>query len=241
MEVKEFETEVIDVIARAPHVKSFRFSLPEGAEIDFKAGQFFVVTIKIDGKDAFKHFSFSNSPHEKGYVEFTKRITESRFSQALDKLKKGDRAKLKLPFGFFTFEGEHEKVAFLSGGIGITCIRSMMKMVVDSGISTDIVLIYSNRTEEDIIFRDDLHDMEERYGNIRVVKTLTSDDIDKTSWEGRTGRIDSSMIKKEVPDHKERVFYVCGPPKMVDALRSILSDELTIDKEKIKFEHFTGY
>ena len=103
MEVKEFETEVIDVIRRAPNVKSFRFSIPEDTEIDFKAGQFFVVTIKINGEDAFKHFSFSNSPYEKEYIEFTKRITESVFSQALDRLKKGDWAKLKLPFGFFTF------------------------------------------------------------------------------------------------------------------------------------------
>jgi len=39
---------------------------------------------------------------------------------------------------------------------------------------------------------------------------------------------------------RERVFYICGPPKMVDALRAVLSDELTIDKEKIRFEHFTG-
>jgi ferredoxin-NADP reductase len=83
--------------------------------------------------------------------------------------------------------------------------------------------------------------MEEQHTNIKIVHTLTSAGIDENSWKGRRGRIDSTMIKEEIPDHKERVFYVCGPPKMVEAIRSILSDELTLDKEKIKFEHFTGY
>ncbi|HCC68483.1 MAG TPA: hypothetical protein DEP99_01135 [Nitrospiraceae bacterium] len=60
---KTFETKVIEVIQRAHDIKSFRFSAAE--DIDFKPGQFFVLTIKIKGKDANKHFSISNSPTEK--------------------------------------------------------------------------------------------------------------------------------------------------------------------------------
>ena len=60
MEVKEFETKIIDVIQRTHNIKSFRFAVPE--EINFKPGQFFVLTIKISGKEATKHFSFSISP-----------------------------------------------------------------------------------------------------------------------------------------------------------------------------------
>jgi len=108
METKEFETTVIDVIPRTQTVKSFRFSIPHDINVDFKAGQFFVVTIRIKGQEGIKHFSFSNSPTEKGYFEFTKRITGSDFSQALDRLKKDDWARLKMLYGFFTFEGEQE-------------------------------------------------------------------------------------------------------------------------------------
>lgn len=241
MEVREFETEVIKVIEQAPHVKSFRFAVPDDVDLDFEPGQFFVVTIKINSKESSKHFSFSNSPTEKGYIEFTKRITESEFSRALDLLKTGDRAKLKLPFGFFTFKGEYDKVAFLTGGIGITCIRSMCKYITDKGIPTDIVLLYSNHSEKDIVFREDFSKMETENSRFKVIHTLTSPDMDKNTWKGRTGLISSSMIKEEVPDLTERVFYLCGPPKMVDALKSILSDELTVDKERIKWEHFTGY
>lgn len=237
MEVKEFETKIIDVIQRTHDIKSFRFAVPE--EINFKPGQFFVLTIKISGEEATKHFSFSISPTEKGYIEFTKRITGSEFSQALDKLKIGDWARLKLPYGFFTFEGEYDKIAFLIGGIGITAVRSMCKYACDKKLLTDIVLIYGNRTEKDIAFHDDFLTMESENKKLRVVYTVT-DPIDKTSWKRRIGLIDSAMIKEEIPDYQERVFYICGPPKMVDSLRSLLS-ELKLNRERIKWEHFTGY
>ena len=234
----EFETRVIDVIERTNTVKSFRFGEKPGE--GFKPGQFFALTIKIGNADQTKYFSFSNSPTEKGYIEFTKRITESDFSKALDKLKAGDIAKIKMPLGKFTFEGEHEKIAFLSGGIGITPIRSMCKFVVDKGLKTDIVLLYSNRTEDNIIFEKDFEGMAGR-SNLRVVHTLTSPNIDKKVWKGRTGYITDTMIKEEIPDYKERIFYICGPPKMVEGMTSILKDKLALGKDKIRTENFAGY
>lgn len=234
-----FETELLDVIQRNPGVKSFRFKT--GMDVDFKPGQFFFVGIGIEGKERTKHFSFSNSPTEKGYVEFTKRITGSEFSKALDKLKVGDRAKLKMPYGSFTFEGEYKKIAFLSGGIGITPIRSMCKFAVDVKLPTDIVLLYGSNKEEDIIFRQDLAGMESVSKNMRVVHTLASADIDKEAWQGRTGYIDEKMIEGEVLDFRERIFYVCGPPGMVESLVAVLKNKLSVVEDKIKVENFTGY
>jgi ferredoxin-NADP reductase len=233
------KTRVVDIINRAPGVKSFRFGV--NGELNFKPGQFFFITLEIDGNERTKHFSFSNSPTEKGYVEFTKRITQSPFSGTLDRLKKGDPAELKMPYGSFTFEGEYEKVAFLSGGIGITPIRSMLKFATDKVLATDFVLLYGNSREEDIIFKEDLDRMQSVNKNLRVVYTLTSREADKSEWNGRTGHIDSSAIKEELPDYKDRVFYICGPPAMVSSLAAILKNELGVKDTKIKIENFTGY
>jgi len=235
---KEFETTVIDTIQRTHDIKSFRFSCPEDA--DFKPGQFFIITIKIKGQEASKHFSFSNSPTEHGYIEFTKRLTGSEFSQALDQLKAGDWARIKMPYGYFTFEGEYEKIACLSSGIGITPIRSLCRNACDKKLAADIVLIYGNRTENDIAFHDDFLQMEKENKNLRVIYTL-SRPLDANSWPGRKGRISGDMIRDEIRDFQERVFYICGPPQMVEDLKAILSDELKLDKNKIKFELFTGY
>ena len=235
----KFETEVLNIIQRTHNVKSFRFRIKE--DVDFKPGQFFFVTIKIDGVERTKHFSFSNSPTEKGYIEFTKRITESEFSKSLDRLKIGDWARLKMPYGSFTFEGEYKKIAFLSGGIGITPIRSICKFATDSMLPTDMVLLYGNNREEDIIFRQDLDNMRSVNKNLRIVYTLTSSDIDRKIWKGRTGYVDDTMIKEEIPDYTERIFYICGPPRMVESLIDTLKNKLGIEENRIKRENFVGY
>ena len=80
--------------------------------------------------------------------------------------------------------------AFLSGGIGITPILSMCKFATDKGLATDMVLLYGNNKQEDIIFRDDFDQMQKENQHLRVVYTLTSADIDKAKWAGRTGYID---------------------------------------------------
>ena len=235
----EFDSRITEVIQRTDDVKSFRFETKENAT--FVAGQFFFLTIKVDGKDASKHFSFSNSPTEKGYIEFTKRITTSSFSQALDKLKVGGEIHVKMPFGKFTLEDNNKKIAFLSGGIGITPIRSICAFVRDKNIPTDIVLLYGNNREEDIVFREDFDDFTRTSKNIKVVYTLTAPDMDKNTWRGRTGYISPNMIREEIPDYQERVFYLCGPPRMVDSLINILKKDLGIKDDKIKTENFTGY
>lgn len=236
--IKEFETRVLKVIKRTHDVKSFRFAVEE--DIEFKPGQFLIVTIKVDDKEASKHFSISNSPTEKGYIEFTKKLTGSEFSNALDQLKEGDWARLKLPYGSFTFEGEHDKIALLSGGIGITPIRSICKFACDKRLPTDIILIYGCNTEDDMVFKEDLFLMQASNDKLKVVYVIASP-LNKDNWKGRTGFINGAMVKEEIPDYAERVFFICGPPKMVEILRSILSDDLRVDNEKIRFENFSGY
>lgn len=229
----ESEAVVKKIIPRTHNVKSFRLDIKNGA--DFKAGQFMFVTLK---EGLSKHFTISNSPTEKGYIEFTKKLTDSEFSKQLDRLKPGDQAKVKYPFGRFTFEGEYEKIAFLSGGIGITPIRSICKYVVDKNIGTDMVLLYGNRTTGDIAFKEDFDIMQKEYPRLRVVHVLSQAEPE---WSGKTGHINSQIIKEEIPDYNQRRFYICGPPLMVEVMEKILLDELALPKEFVITESFTGY
>ena len=234
-----FDTEVTEVIQRTPHIKSFRFTAPD--EMSFMAGQIFILTIKVEGKDATKHFSFSNAPTEKSYIEFTKRITGSSFSGALNILKPGDRAHIRMPYGTFTFEEKDRKIAFITGGIGITCVRSICKYICDMNLKTDVILLYSSKTVRDIVFYKDFDIMSSQHRNIRVVYTQTSPNVDRDAWPGRIGRISGNVIEEEIPDLFERMFYLTGPPGMVDSISIMLKDELQIAEDKIKQERFLGY
>lgn len=234
----EFTTEVTDIIKRTPDVKSFRLKFVDGMHFD--PGQYFFLTIKVDGREAAKPFSFSSSPTEKGYVEFTKRITDSPYSKSLDSMKTGNAVHVRMAYGSLTFSGEYKKIAFLSGGIGITPIRSICKYAGDTRLASSLVLLYSNRRKEDIIFREDFDAMQKDNKNLKVVYALTSLELDP-EWRGSQGYISTSMIKEEIPDYNERIFYVCGPPNMVKNLIETLEGGLGVGKDKIKLEQFAGY
>ena len=231
----KFETNVKDIIPRTYNVTSFRF--PRPAELDYKAGQFLFISLKVDGKELNKHFSFSSSPTEKTHIEFTKKLSDSNFSAALKALKKGDWARIDAPYGKFTLEGEYKKIGLLGGGIGITPFIGMCKYCTDMRLDTKITLLYGNRTESDIAFRKELEAMQEQNDNMKVVFTLNEAD---SGWKGATGFITADMIKKEIPDYKETMFYTCGPPPMVEIMAKLI-EQLGLPKTQLNREYFTGY
>ncbi|MBU4376557.1 MAG: xylene monooxygenase [Candidatus Omnitrophica bacterium] len=231
---KEIKTRVKEVIQRTHNVKSARL---EVSDADFKAGQFMVVM--LHGNPELKRcLSISNSPTEKGYMEFTKKLTESTFSKELDNLQPGDPVKVQYPMGNFTLEDAKDKIAFLSGGIGITPIRSICKYAVDNKLDTAITLLYGNQSLKDIVFKDDFAEMARQYSGLKVVHVLHEPD---RGFDSRTGLINKDIIKEEVPDYKDRKFYICGPPAMVAAMKKIITEELALPAERVITENFQGY
>ena len=231
----KFETNVKEIIPRAPNVTSFRF--PRPSELEYKAGQFLFITIKQGGKELSKHFSFSSSPTEKGHIEFTKKFTDSEFSAALKSLKLGDWARIDAPYGQFTFEGEHPKIGMLAGGIGITPLVNICKYCTDKRLNTKIALLYGCRTEADIAFRKELEEMQQQNSNLKIVFILNEAG---SGWKGAVGVINADMVKREIPEYKETIFYTCGPPAMVDVMEKLV-ESLGLPKTQLKREYFSGY
>jgi ferredoxin-NADP reductase len=191
-----------------------------------------------DTKEMSRYLSISSSPTEKGYVEFTKKLTESPFSKKLASLKAGDTLKIKFVAGNFGFSGDEKKVSFLSGGIGITPIRSMVKYAKDTGLDVNMALFYGNHSEKDIAFRDDLENMSGGAGNFKLVNVLC--EVPEGA-KCRKGYVNSTVIKEETPDFAERKYFICGPPGMVAAMKKILLDELKVEQKMIITENFAGY
>ena len=226
-----------EIIEHCCDVRSLRFDVDK--DVAYKPGQYLVLTLDVNGKETPKPLSLSSSPTESGFIQITKKLTQSPFSKALAQLKAGDVCKVFYPLGKFTFEGEHPKVGFLSGGIGVTPIRSICKNATDRQLDTDIALLYSSRTPEYLIFRHDFSEMTRVNKNLKVVYTLTQC---AERVEGcRVGYIDEQMVVREIPDFAQRVFYLCGPPAMVDAMRALLVKKLSLSEEKIVTEDFVGY
>ena len=231
----KFETQIKEIIPRTTDVSSYRF--PRPSELNYKPGQYFMITIKKDGKELTHHFSFSSSPTEKEDIEFTKKLTDHEYSVALKIAKVGDWARIDAPYGQFTFEGEYPKIALLAGGIGITPFKSIIKNATDKRLDSKITLFYGCRTEGDIIFKDEFESMQGENENFKMICVVNQPSSD---WKGETGIITADMIKKALPDYRENVFYTCGPPPMVKAMETII-ESLGLPKSQMKQEYFTGY
>ncbi|MFH1021144.1 MAG: FAD-dependent oxidoreductase [Pseudomonadota bacterium] len=226
---------MIEVIPRTYNVKSVRVAVD--AATNFKAGQFLRVKLNNDN-NLQRYLSFSNSPTEEGYLEFTKKITASDFSAAFSNLNPGDIVSVEYPYGAFTLERARGKIAFISGGIGITPIRSMCKFAVDKNLGLDITLLYANNAVQDIAFRNDFERMQADCPRLRVIHVLCQREAE---FSCVVGMINSDIIRKEIPDYAARTFFTCGPPSMVDAMKTLLRQDLNVSQDKIIAENFQGY
>ncbi len=236
--MEEVKAKLIQRIKRTSSVESFRF-LP-GKKIDFLTGQFLQVIFdenNRNNKELNKYLSFSSSP-DHDYFEVTKRISESAFSQKLKNLKTGDEVSFKAPLGACVFKDEYKKIAFLIGGIGITPVISIIEYIARNKINADILLFYSNRNEEDIAFKSELDKWRENNSNIKIFYTVS--DSQPVNKEYIFGRIDKDLLFNKIPDIPERVFFIFGPPKMVEAMKNTCL-EISPVKEHINTESFIGY
>ena len=233
-----FEASVRERVVRTPDIISVRFDRATGFE--YMPGQYIFVTVYSGDEKLTKHLTISSSPTEPDYLEVTKRLTGHPYSNAVSELREGDKVTLDGPFGSrgFTFTGEYGKLLLLTGGIGITPFRSMIRYCVDKILKTDIVLIYSNRYEGDIAFKEEFDEIQRLNGNIRVVYTVTRP---TDGWIGLTGRVDAGLIRREVYDCHERVAYVSGPQLMVDDMVAALRNGLGMSDDSVRYQYFPGY
>ncbi|MDD5583451.1 MAG: FAD-dependent oxidoreductase [Candidatus Omnitrophica bacterium] len=235
--MKEVYVKFVERVPRTSATESFRFSSP--VKIDFIAGQFMQVIFDrgVRGnKGLNKYLSFSSSP-TKEYIEVTKRLSESDFSKQLRALKAGDEVLVNAPMGSCVFKDEYKKICFLIGGIGITPVISILEYIIEKSLGTDVLLFYSNRTEE-IAFKKELDSWRKNHCNIKVIYTVTSCQPKDTSC--LFGTIDKDLIAANMDDAAERMFFIFGPPAMVTAMKNI-SLELGLEPSRIKTESFIGY
>jgi ferredoxin-NADP reductase/nitrite reductase/ring-hydroxylating ferredoxin subunit len=240
-------------------VTSFKFSkqnAQDGGEdkttpFNYTAGQFAFFDIGgvyNDPKGPIRHFTISSSPTE-NFIMFSTRIRDSPYKKRLSTLEEGSRVKVRGPEGQFVLHEDYSKPAvFLSGGIGVTPFRSMIKYATDKQLPLKIVMFDSNRNRDNILFKQEFDDCANINKNLKIIYTISDGGQQQSSstandWKGEYGRIDKAMILKYLDTNmlNNSIFYICGPPSMLKAMQALLQDELEIPKERIKVEEFTGY
>lgn len=239
---RKLTPQLIQKIATGPDTADLVFALNQ--PMAYKPGQYMEWTLGHDHADARgnrRFFTLASSPTENTLrlgIKFYE--SGSSFKQAMLAMDKTTRiAAAQLAGDFVLPDDTTQKLVFIAGGIGVTPYRSMVKYLLDSGEKRDAVLFYSENKPKDFIYTD-VFDEARRSLGIKVVYTLTSKRAIPANWSGQTGTISKVMIIKEVPDYRERYFYISGPHSMVIAIQGILHS-LGIPNNQIKTDFFPGY
>ena len=225
-------------------IMTFRFSR---RGINYTAGQY--AFFKLDGvhgdaKGPIRHFSIASSPTEQDYIMISTRIRDTPYKQKLASLDEGGDILAWGPQGDFILHDDHSKPAvFLSGGIGVTPFRSMIKYATDSQLPVKIIMFDSNRNEQNILYKKEFDKWANQNRNFKVIYTLTEEEAANVNWNGEHGRIDRSMLERHLSkdDTGNAIFYICGPPGMLKAMQDLLQEEMQVPKNRLKVEAFTGY
>lgn len=195
----------------------------------FKAGQYITVTLpnlkQLPIREQFRDFSIASSPNYLPRLSISFRKSESAFKKELLQMKKGDEVIIEGPSGIFTLPDIYEKpIVFIAGGIGIDPFMSMLEFATENNLPHKITVLYCNRSHESAAYLEKLDSLSKQNPLIKIV------------------RIFGPLEEKHIADlpSQNPLWYIAGPPGMVETARAILL-KLGIIETDIKTEEFTGY
>lgn len=237
--IKEIKRETKDAV-------SIVFNIPTELQpnYEFVAGQYLNIRLTLDGEEIRRAYSICSSPESGELRIAVKAVKNGKFSQfANTKLKASDILEVGKPEGKFTFEPQADRqknyAAFVAGS-GITPAISILKSVLKSEPRSSFVLVYGNKSPEETIFHQELHDLQSQYtGRLFVHYVFSQAKVDGEFF----GRIDKSTVNFVLnTKHKELTFdkfYLCGPEEMINTVSAVLKEHNVAEKN-IKFELFSS-
>jgi ferredoxin-NADP reductase len=229
--------EVAKIINETPRAKSLLLEVPDWA--GHRAGQHVDIRLTAeDGYQAQRSYSIASEPENARLMLTVELIEEGEVSPYLTSdIRPGDKFELRGPIGgYFVWTAAVGGPLFLvAGGSGIAPLMAMLRHRAAAKSRTPALLLYSSRTFEDIIYREEL-EMAARNDGFTVVYTLTR--RQPPGWTGGARRIDRRMLESVgVPANARPKIFICGPTNLVESTAQSLL-ELGHERHLIKTERF---
>jgi len=231
-----------DVLAtqvETARTKSITLALPNW--MGHRPGQHVDVRLTAeDGYQAERSYSIGSPPEEQPRVTLTvERLDDGEVSPYLtDELRAGDKLELRGPIGgYFVWESHMGgPLLLVAGGSGIVPLMAMIRHRAAVGSTVPTRLLYSSRSYEEVIYRDELEHLVRSSTLLEVVHTLTR--VQPSGWTGYRRRIDTEMLREVawLPDQHPLAF-ICGPTPFVETAATSLVT-LRYEPGRIKTERF---
>jgi len=215
--------------------------------------------VNVDGVNLRRAYSICSPIHQNTISVLVKRLDGGRVSNFLnDTVKAGDKISVMAPSGHFKIslnEAQKGTYYLIGAGSGITPLMSMIQSILQEDSDTNCYLIYGNRDENAIIFKEKLDRLALVYPNRFSVDYVLSKPIQTKqkglagffgsttqNWNGKTGRVNKSHIATFLEQHPAeniKGYFICGPGTMIEASVEAL-EELGIEKSSVHREYFTS-
>lgn len=259
---KQFYPLIIsDIQKETADAVSLFFDIPQelASTFQYKQGQYLTLKFQINGTEERRAYSMCSSPLEDRLAVTVKRVPNGKVSNHIhDNLNVGEQVEVMPPEGRFytTLDPDQRKDYYLFGaGSGITPLMSILKTVLEKEPMSTVFLLYGNRNEDCIIYKDTLEQFRQKYNNQLIVEHVLSQPhkekgsgvfafLKKSSikWEGKKGRINKQHILDFLEDHplrsQQAEYFICGPGDMINTVEQVLEERET-DSKHIHAERFT--
>ncbi len=244
MSTRYHKLKVTNIVKETPDTISVYLQQPAQSKIAYKPGQFLTLLIPMSGETVRRSYSMSSCPHtDKELCVTVKRVSNGKVSNYLnDNLKVGQELEVMEPMGSFALDLRpiQRHVILIGAGSGITPLMSIAKAVLRMESSSIVSLLYGNRNQDTIIFKNALEELQKEFPNrFRVVHVLSQPNA---GWTGHTGRLNRTLAIKlinELPklDVYRTDYYMCGPVGLMEEMEGALNI-LYVPKDRIHKESF---
>ena len=230
--------QVVDLIDETPRVRSIVLEVPDWP--GHLAGQHVDVRLTAeDGYQAQRSYSIASAPEDRRLILTVERLPEGEVSSYLvGELRTGDELELRGPIGgYFVWEPSRGgPLLLVAGGSGIVPLMAMVRHREAAGAGVGARLVYSSRSWEDVIYRDELDRLSGAPNGPRVFHTLTR--TQPPGWTGYARRVDGAMLAETAwAPSSGAAAFVCGPTPFVEAVAGALV-LLGYPPTKVKTERF---
>lgn len=236
-----YHTIVTDIKEETSDVKTFTLTADKNSNTPilapFKAGQYITIHLKINDSFVTRAYSLSSSPllvNKDVYKITIKRVENGLVSNyMLDEIKVGDKIDVSKPAGNFGYSSikDEENVIAIAGGSGITPFISLAYAILEGIYNCNLTVFYSVRSYDDIIFRQEIEEINKKNKNVKFIITLTR--------EEKEGFLQGHITKKMLdPYIKEfNTILMCGPKELYRSMNEILN-EFNIPRKSVHYENF---
>jgi len=226
---RELRGEIVDVRNETSDSATVTIKPGWGFSADYQPGQYVGIGLRVEGRWHWRSYSLTSVPvRDKKRITITVKATPEGFlsSHLVNGVTPGTIVRLAAPKGDFALpDPPPAKILFISAGSGITPLMAMLRSLTARGQNPDIVHLHSAPTAEDVIFHDELRDLEVSQPGYRLHLQLTKQD----------GKLDFDNLEDLVPDWRDRPTWACGPTPMLDTVEALwdsagLSDDLHMER-----------